>query len=387
MRIAYVQGSYGGAQVTGYPISLQILPLLRKLIEEGNTIDQVFPTYSYGKLIFKYFDNPARRREKLQEHFNLGVRPTDIHHESFNVKDYDKVILWACPWTDRTSYQLIELLDKFTSAGVPIMYIQSDPEFYNPNRESLIFQVLKNDHPHIYSNIRQYATCYPFGVEKLQAVTKDCEIKFIPTVYDKTFEQSVTSLTEKEFVFQFPGPLGYRETLFNQLDKVIGLKNLLSVFWNESPRESEKARKRSTTFADPVEKYSENPYVTIFFSPIYLSYPELLEFQRGSLMGFMDSTDKKNGENENNNFHTARVCNNCYSGILSLVTDTYTLRTEIEKSVYDTMCLERLSRGDLEAIVKDEELYQNTVKAQREEMDKHFSIEKWYPEYLEMIGK
>ena len=385
MKIAYIQGSYGGAQVTGYPISIQILPLIRKLISEGHSLTQVYPSYTHTGLIKKYFNDPQLRREKLQEHFNLGVEPCDINHESFNPKDYDKVVLWACPWTDRNTYILVELLQRFTDAGVPIMYINSDDEFHNNRDGSLIFQELKNNHPDIYLNIKQYITCAPTYPDKLKQLAPLAEVKFIPTLYDKTFEQPITSLDEKEYVFQFPGPVGYRHVLYANLDKFIGINGLKSSFWNESMKEQRKSRTHQAP--NPYSRWKDNPLVEFHEEGLFMPYPEFLKFQRSSLFGFMDSITPDFGLMSDENYHTARVCNNCYSGIISLATSTRTLNDCLSKGVLASMSIEQLSREDLTNVANDNDLYQQVVKAQREDMTKNFDIEVLYPEFIEMLEK
>lgn len=385
MKIAYIQGSYGGAQITGYPISLQILPLLRELIEKGNEITQVFPSYAHNGLILKYFNDKQLCREKLQEHFNLGVKPCDTDHESFNPKDFDKLVMWACPWTDRNTYKLIELLQKFTDAGVPILYIQSDDEFHNNKSESLIFKVLKNQHPDIFNNIKQYITCVPTYPDKLKDQNKDAEVKFIPTLYDSRFELPISNLDQKEYVFQFPGPVGYRHTLYNNLEKFIGLNGLKSAFWNESMKEQKKSRTHQAP--NPYTLWKDNDLVEFHEEALYLSFPDSLKFQQSSLFGFMDSITPDFGLGRDENYHTSRVANNCYSGIISLFTDTKTLRDYISPDVYKTMNLENLTRDMLLDMVKTNEVYQEIVSNQRKEMHRNFDISVHYDSFIDLLRK
>lgn len=383
-KIAWVQGEYGGAQVTGYPIPLQVLPLLNRMIQDGYQIDQVYPSYKKGGLIQKWFKDPVLRKEKLQEHFNLGVIPVDVNDAEFNPKDYDRVLMWACPWDGRNTYLLIETLQKFTDAGVPLTYIHSDLDLdLKKGSTSVFFQILPKENPDIFKNIRQYITCFPTYVDRIrEIVDKDVIVEYIPTTYGKEYEIPIKSLSEKEFVFRFPGPVGVRKRLFDSLDKFVGLNGLPSEFWNESTKEMKKAR--SNTPQNPYQKYKDNPLVQFHEEGLFLPYPQFIEFGSTALFGFMDSTVLERGVDETNNHHTSRVNNNLYSGIISLTTGSKSMSDVMDPEIYRSMRMDLLSKDELLDMIKDDNSYKKIVESQRVEMDKRFGIQHWIQKYYDI---
>ena len=381
MRIAYFQNSYGGAQVTGYPAARDLLPLIRRLIEDGNEVIQAFPRYTDNGLIHKYFADETLRNQKLQEQFVLGVKPIT----SADAYDsFDLVIAWAIPWSDRNTYILIEELGKFADAGVPIVYICADYEFDNKKSgASVFFSTIFKENKNIWDKLAAVTTTVPGYKEKILEIDPLKKVLFIPTLYHPGYEIPIKPLEEKTQVFGFTGPIAFRNRLYNHLHKFVGLNNLKCTFFNESDKEAKKSRVYNPV--NVYKDYADDDRVDILETGLYLPYKEYLETTSQYLFSFGDSTFEENGILGDRNFHTSRLPDGLYAGNITMFTDTKTVRDAFKSDVYIFTNIEYINRSDIEYFTSSSEVYKSYVERQRAEMNRCFGIDKWYPVYKQVF--
>jgi len=348
-----------------YPHLREAQVWMRALIKDSHDVHLLFPTFSDA--MWKKFHGGMK--DRFQEWFQdgVGIKPTYWEKKEENL---DVLIVVGIPWIHAFNYEVIDYIKEYSEKVTEIIWMVFDYEMY-ANQKSLLYNIISKDNPEVFKKIKCVITTDP----TLKSTINKPHYH-MPHLYDPFWEIPIKPKSERKLLSRFVGPIGFRKAIADILpilDKLGEEVELRSEFWGENFAK----KYRDVQFTFEGKSYKT---IDVKGERVFLPYNDYLKFCSNSIITLHDSYPPGWLKNKYDIalWFSGKINDAYYSGVLPF-SSPYLGEQTHWGNITDLTRFYKINTMNNDGFKYQVEYYRN-------EHNKVYGIDTWYPKIKEWFG-